>query len=114
LIYLYTKFIYNFLFFPLSLFLSYTKSFSVHKGCILGPLFINVYINTVCHSDCNSSCVLLAEDFKCFHNIYHVKDCKLLQFDFDTVQKHFGDNEGKLNVDKTTFISLLSKQTVCT
>jgi hypothetical protein len=48
--------------------------------------FLNVCINAVCDSDCNSSCVLLADDFKFFHNIGYVEDCKLLQFDSDAVQ----------------------------
>ena len=93
-----------------SIFLSYTKIVGVLKGCIFGPKFINVCIN-VCDSDCNSSCVLLADDFKFFH-ICYVEDCKLLQFDFDAVHKWFSDNDGKLNVDKTACIFLLSKQTV--
>ena len=68
----------------------------------------------VCDSDCNSSCVLSAEDFKFLHYICHVKDCKLLQFDFDAVQKWFCENDGKLNVDNTTFIFQLLKHTVYT
>jgi hypothetical protein len=70
-----------------SIFLLYTKSVGVLKGCIFGPKFINVCINVVSDSDCNSSCVLLADDLKYFHNICYVEDCKLLQFDFDAVHK---------------------------
>jgi hypothetical protein len=63
-------------------------------------------------SVCNSSCVLFAEDFKFIHNIRHFEDCKHLQFDIDTVQKWFWDDGREVNVDRTTFVFVLARQTV--
>jgi hypothetical protein len=86
-----------------SIFPSMTKNSGVCEGCIFDPQMFNVYINAVCDSGFNCNCVLLAEDFKFFHNIGHVKDCKLLQFHFGAVQLRFWENGRKLNVDKRTF-----------
>ena len=66
---------------------SYIMKSGVPQGSILGPILFNAFINDICNSIRNYSCLLFAENLKVLRNIRNAVDCKLLQSDVDCVQK---------------------------
>jgi hypothetical protein len=81
----------------------------VPQGSTLGPLLFNTFINDICDSIHNSQCLLFADDLKIYRSISDVDECKLLQHNIDSVQNKCLNNGMKLNLSKTTIMSLTYK-----
>ena len=88
---------------------SYTMKSGIPEGSVLGPLLFIVFMNSVCNSFCNATRLLLADNFRIFHCISIVEDCKFLQYDVDPVYMWCLDNVMNRNVGKTTFILFFYK-----
>jgi hypothetical protein len=54
----------------------YTMKSGAPQGSILGPLQFNFFINAICDSICNSSCLYFADDFKIFRSLEMLRTAK--------------------------------------
>ena len=62
-------------------------------------LIFSVFIKDICYTISNSTCFIFADDFRMFCVIGNVVDCKVLQFDIDSLHNLFLNNAMNRNVD---------------
>ena len=86
----------------------------VPQGSILGPTLFLMYINDLPDSLRHAKCLLFADDAKIFKEIKCVNDCRLLQFDIDSMLRWCSNWRITLNVKKCFFInfSLLKSRNI--
>ena len=86
----------------------------VPQGSILGPTLFLMYINDLPDTLRNAKCLLFADDAKIFKEVQCVQDCRLLQFDINSMLRWCSNWRITLNVKKCFFInfSLLKSRNI--
>lgn len=92
----------------------FLSSSGVPQGSNLGPLLFLVFINDLPLHVKNSRILLFADDFKLFRNIGDIEDCRQLQADINNVENWCLMNRLKLNIKKTSVLSLTRKRDTVT
>jgi ribonucleases P/MRP protein subunit RPP40 len=82
----------------------------VPQGCVISPLFFNVYINDMLSLSLESSLKLFADDSKLFN---YSENCSLIQNDLNTINEWCVANSMSINIDKTVFIRLGKSNCAC-
>ena len=86
----------------------------VPQGSILGPMLFTVYINSLPEALQSATCLLYAEDTKCYQRMFSHSDGVLLQNDLNSLSSWSQKSELLFNLFKTLLLRFSNKSPVLT